>query len=585
MRGFSLPTFVPILCLSCLPAFSQEPAVVHVCVAVLRSGANTVSVTQARDRLVKALDQQKPDRKLRLSASAVPLESPWGTRAMDEAKEKSCEFVLSTRLTNLETSSAPAASGSLGTDTVPVFDAIVEYELIRTLDGTVFATGSVKAEDPSSLREAVFAAVARVAAKTIPDIAKNGSAPQSESPPENQPKPLVANPAEVATFGPNPCAWLPSNIPHAEAVAGVCQYAMSLPQKMPNFICDQDASRYRGNNRVPFDLVTASVRYEDGNESYDQIKVNGKPVATAIAQTPGLWSTGEFGSNLRSIFDLRNAALFEFAREGAWQGHSAWIFTYTIVKQNDPLWRLHGGNDILAPPYKGELWVDQKTGQLLRFGSVATGIPPTFPMAGAELQIDYASVAFADGSSFDLPADFTVTTTYRGQQPTRNVVQFRNCHKFRAKTRMVLDVPAGTFSSDPSAEAKARTAELARELEDNEKIYAILREQAVREDAALLEVESMRAQQAATVETFRKLNLLEKEREKSRGPGSEPGNRDAVFYKGIPDHPQGQCEIGSGKRGAARREGKCRGQSAQGRFSVARQRQAPDHHQLFSGKA
>jgi hypothetical protein len=59
-------------------------------------------------------------------------------------------------------------------------------------------------------------------------------------------------PVEAVTFAANACAWLPANIPHAEAVAGVCQYAMSLPQKMPNFICDQDASRYRGKNKVPF---------------------------------------------------------------------------------------------------------------------------------------------------------------------------------------------------------------------------------------------------------------------------------------------------------------------------------------------
>src|ERR1700726_2703529 len=59
------------------------------------------------------------------------------------------------------------------------------------------------------------------------------------------------------TFTADPCVWLPTDIPHAEAVSGICQFAISLPRTMPNFICDEVASRYRGKNKVPFDLVTA----------------------------------------------------------------------------------------------------------------------------------------------------------------------------------------------------------------------------------------------------------------------------------------------------------------------------------------
>ena len=87
---------------------------------------------------------------------------------------------------------------------------------------------------------------------------------------------------------------------------------------MPNFICDQAASRFRGKNKVPFDLVTAAVRYDDGTESYSDIKVNGQPKPEAIKQGNRLWSTGVFGSNLRSIFDFRNHALFWFAQEDKW---------------------------------------------------------------------------------------------------------------------------------------------------------------------------------------------------------------------------------------------------------------------------
>jgi VWFA-related protein len=510
MPSFSPRTLIPALCLLCLPAFSQEPAVVHICVAVLRSGTNTISATEVRDQLVKALNEKKPDQKLHLSGVAVPLEDTWGTQARAEAQGKSCEFVLSTRLSDLQTSSAPAVN-SAGPDSVPIFRATLEYQLIRTLDGTVLATESAKGEDPTSLREAVRDAVSHVASKTLPDIAKNGNAPAAETPVLKRP----AAQTDAMTFSSNSCVWLPSDIPHADAVAGVCQYAMSLPQKMPNFICDQDASRYWGNNKVPFDLVTASLRYEDGRESYYEIKVNGRPASDDITKSPGLWSTGEFGSNLRSIFDTGNHAVFAFVRETAWKEHSAWVFSYTIAKQDDPLWRLSTGTETLAPAYKGELWVDRKTGELLRFGSVATDIPKTFPIADAVMQIDYADVPFADGSSFVLPADFTVISTLRGRPGTRNLVQFRNCHKFRAKTRMVLDVASVEPAEDSAPTPAERSAKLERELEDNNQIYTILRDRAVREDDARLALELRAAQYDATIEALRKLNALQREWQKN----------------------------------------------------------------------
>ncbi len=298
-------------------------------------------------------------------------------------------------------------------------------------------------------------------------------------------------------------------------MAGVCEYAMSLPQKMPNFICDQDASRFWGKDKVPFDLVTASIRYEDGRESYTDIKVNGRDATNDISKSPGLWSTGEFGSNLRSIFDSGNLAQFQFARESKWKDHDAWVFTYAIARQNNPLWRLRTGTQILAPPYKGELWVDQKNGDLLRFGSVALDIPKTFGIEDALMQIDYADVSFADGSSFVLPADFTVISTLRGSRSTRNLVQFRNCHKFRAKSRMVLNVPAAVRDGETADDTKIVEAEREREREENEQIYGILRQQAVREDEAQLEYQSAGQTMQAANAALNRLAALHKQAEES----------------------------------------------------------------------
>ena len=308
---------------------------------------------------------------------------------------------------------------------------------------------------------------------------------------------------------------------------GVCQYALELPQTMPNFMCEQGTSRYRGKNAVPFDLLTAMVRYESGKESFKEIKLNGKPAPEAITHSPGLWSTGQFGADLRNIFDPWNRPVFEFSKEAKLADRDTWVFTYRIARQFDQLWRLHAeGDAIFAPPYDGELWIDQQNGALLRFTSVAEDIPPTFPMAGASLEINYANAIFSDGSSFLLPADFAVNTAYRHEEPTRNVVQFRNCHKFRATVQIVTNVPRGKEGSGVDQAASAASLEV-EENDEAESIYAILREQAVRNDEIQVGIENTQQLNAATVSALSRLSTLERQRQKLL----------AAAPRGTVDHP------------------------------------------------
>ena len=37
--------------------------------------------------------------------------------------------------------------------------------------------------------------------------------------------------------GANPCGMIDANMPHFDALSNVCQYAVTVPQRMPNFTC------------------------------------------------------------------------------------------------------------------------------------------------------------------------------------------------------------------------------------------------------------------------------------------------------------------------------------------------------------
>jgi len=510
MRVFSPLALIPILCFSCLSAFTQESATVRVGVAVLRNGADTVSGTEARDRLVKALNQHKSDKRTRFSIEAVALNAAPGRRAIADGRDKKCEFVLYTRVEALERSSRSGRDSHGSSHDLEGYTALLEYELRRVSDGAPDAIGTTKGESDSGW-EAILDAIRWVPNKVAADLRNSSNAPLrlAETRSAEQTAPAL-NRDEY--LGADSCVWLPKNIPHADALRGVCEHAVTQPEKMPNFVCEQETSRYTGHNRVPTDLVTATIRYVDGKESFGDLKRNGRPLPGGWWNSAGLWSSGQFEGNLRAIFHPDNHAAFAFAGENNAGEHAAWVFTYQVARQYEPLWELRSEDQLAAPPYAGELWVDKKTGDVLRFRSTAKGVPALFPIRSAEILTDYDNVAFPDGSTFLLPVKSTVATRHRQEELTRNVVEFHGCHKFRATARMILDAPPGTPDAEHSI--VAASAELGVELEENEKIFAILREEAIAEDAAQLNLEQQLELKGATGEVFWKMAQLEKKREK-----------------------------------------------------------------------
>jgi hypothetical protein len=98
---------------------------------------------------------------------------------------------------------------------------------------------------------------------------------------------------------------------------------------------------------------------------------------------------------------------------------------------------LHAQDQVVAPPYNGELWIDPETGMLLRLQVTATQIPRTFPLRSAEVQTDYGEVSFGDGRSFVLPLQSVITGSEHDGKQNRNVLEFRNCHKFGSTSRIV----------------------------------------------------------------------------------------------------------------------------------------------------
>jgi hypothetical protein len=165
MCRFAICAVFVALCLASFPILAEDTAGTHVCVGVLASAGGR-SGTVARDTLIKSLNKQKKP-----PLTPVPLESSLPDEALAEAKQKTCEYVVTTNLVEDHTESGygPGLSGV----SIPHFFVTTSYKLNKVSDGAEVSTGSLKAQDTGSSQNAVGFTMTKIAAKV--DGAINGA--------------------------------------------------------------------------------------------------------------------------------------------------------------------------------------------------------------------------------------------------------------------------------------------------------------------------------------------------------------------------------------------------------------------------
>jgi hypothetical protein len=180
-------------CLFCLSAVAQENQIVRVGVAVMQNKAGrAVPGNMERDRLVAALNQLKPDKKLHFKVQGVPLDGMTPDETGDEAQQKKCAYVVYTSLVELQSSTDPAMhrpgtiqtnpNGVWGMPNSPMnpeYAATVEYRLYRTGDSSAVANAPLTNRQAAD-EEAVVAQVMNQIANRVFAEIKKGPAPMQE---------------------------------------------------------------------------------------------------------------------------------------------------------------------------------------------------------------------------------------------------------------------------------------------------------------------------------------------------------------------------------------------------------------------
>ncbi len=174
---------------------AQDNAV-RVGVAIMQNeAAQAVPGNIERDRLVKAINQLKPDKKTHLQVIGVPLEGSTANEISEEADQKKCQYVVYTTLTELRTAGDPyqRRPGTVESNpnsqwssrdpdnqrVDPEFRVTVEYKLVRVGSHNVVASAPYSTQLAMNEIDAVSQVMDRVANAVFAQI-KKGPVPMHE---------------------------------------------------------------------------------------------------------------------------------------------------------------------------------------------------------------------------------------------------------------------------------------------------------------------------------------------------------------------------------------------------------------------
>jgi hypothetical protein len=235
---------------------------------------------------------------------------------------------------------------------------------------------------------------------------------------------------------------VPPGNPHMALIEQAREAAATFLEGLPNYVCQEQTTRYVSETRQPnwsvVDIVSAEVVYDDHQESYRNLQINGKPTKKAPEES-GAWSTGEFGTILGNLFAPQTATEFKYVQEDTVAHRAASVFDFKVkrVRSN---WKIWVPGQYVVPEYKGSVWIDKKTAEVLRIEMQAKEIPEAFPEITVETAVDYDSINLGTPEKFLLPVHGEALSCWRNSNECqRNVIEFRNYHKFTGESVIKFD--------------------------------------------------------------------------------------------------------------------------------------------------
>jgi len=268
-------------------------------------------------------------------------------------------------------------------------------------------------------------------------------APLSSPEPKPQPPPQTAtNPGTAETASRRSPMSILGQSSDDPVIEQAREKAAQFAGQLPNFFCQQVTTRYESDHPregwTPLDIVTADVAYDNGQESYKNIKINNKPVNKNMEDIGGTRSSGEFASILEDLMSPDTGAIFRKNGSDTIVGRSTWVYTFEVPRERSH-WRVEAPAQLYYPAFRGSVWIDKQTSRVLRIEQQAHNIPILFPFDTVETATDYDYVRLSTPQQYLLPVDAEVLSCLRGSSNcSRNKIEFRNYRKFESESTITF---------------------------------------------------------------------------------------------------------------------------------------------------
>lgn len=282
-----------------------------------------------------------------------------------------------------------------------------------------------------------------------PPVKKTASTSTTESTEPPQPQPVTPStarpqPQTVALNTANRDADPPEPATPREdpRIAKARQVVANFTQSLPNYFCQEHIARMASTTqRVdwrPLDVVSAIVVYENGRDEYRNITVNGKAFNKRMEDMDGAWSTGEFGMMTADLFSPGTAAEFTSGGSTRINAHNAVVYDFEVDREHSH-WNIQAPSQSIRPAYRGRVWLESNTAEVLRIEMETYRMPKEFPLDKVESAVDYEYVRLGE-HQFLLPVHAETLNCVRGTSDcSRNVIDFRNYRKYTGESTITFD--------------------------------------------------------------------------------------------------------------------------------------------------
>ena len=209
---------------------------------------------------------------------------------------------------------------------------------------------------------------------------------------------------------------------------------------VPAYTCSEVIERStRGSSRYPFhknDELKFEVAEIGGRELFSKPgEKTFSDLALKELAARGLIATGMFAHLAETVF-ATPAAHFTYAGTKRVSGHKSLQYDIAVspVFAN---YRLNFNYHEARCGFRGSIWADQTSFDLVRMQIEATDVPAELLLLAAKTEINYTRAAL-DGKSYLIPSSAEIVTIFINGNESRNQIRFSNCHKYGVESTVTF---------------------------------------------------------------------------------------------------------------------------------------------------